>query len=282
MRKIRLPSLRIRREGVAYGIAGLLALVMVVAVIWMLTGQAAAIDRNRANYETLLSEYKGLYSEAITEGVNPSAPPPDDVPAVDDQAPEIQIPIPGPSGAPGETGDRGPGPTNSQVLAALGQFCEVNDCRPSPTISQVAAAISDFCAEGECRGPEGERGENSEVPGPQGDPGRPPTSEEIATAVAAYCTAGSCRGEDGEDGEDAPPPSDEQVRAQVATYCAANNDCQGPQGDRGAQGEAGKFEAGDYTCPDETPYMRGFSVQENGDWSVACEAFPPGTTTPES
>lgn len=278
---MRLRIRGINRRDVAW-VIGLL--ILAGAVIFTLISTTASNESLRTQYESLSAHYAELYEEAAVAGVEPSAPPPEDVPEPDDSAPQIPLPQPAATGATGATGERGPGPTQGQVVQALSTFCATNDCRPTPTVAQVAAAISDYCADGRCRGEDGDDGdvgETGEV-GATGAAGRPPTSEEIATAVAAYCSDGSCRGATGATGERGPGPTNEQVLDQVRVFCAANNDCQGPQGATGAAGEPGKFKAGDYTCPDETPYMRGFSVQENGDWAVTCEAFPPGITTPES
>lgn len=68
------------------------------------------------------------------------------------------------------------------------------------------------------------------------------TPERIADAVASFCSGDTCKGPPGVQGPSgaaAPPLTDEQIRAQVATYCAANNGCVGPPGAPGAAGPAG-------------------------------------------
>lgn len=279
MRRFRIRGIN-RRD--AFTVTGVL--VLTALVIYTLVTTNASNHRIRGQYENLSSHYSELYEEAAVAGVDPSAPPPEDVPEPDDSAPQIPLPQPGATGATGATGERGPGPTQAQVIQALSTFCAANDCRPTPTVAQVAAAISDYCADGRCRGEDGDDGDigATGATGATGSAGRPPTSEEIAAAVLAYCSDGSCRGETGATGDRGPGPTNEQVLDQVRVFCAANNDCQGPRGETGAAGEPGKFEAGAYTCPDETPYMRGFSVTETGGWAVECGAFPPVITTPES
>lgn len=230
------------------------SLLLAAAVVYVLVTTAVTNSSIRAQYETLHEQYAGLYEEAVVAGAEPEAPAPEEVPEADDSAPQISVPEAGPTGPPGE---RGPGPTQAQVVQALSRFCADNDCTPTPTVDQVAAAISDFCSDGACRGEDGENGQN----GTDGENGRAPTAEEIGAAVAAFCADGSCRGADGEDGKQGPPPSDEQVRAQVAVYCAANNECrgpEGPEGDAGQTGERGPQGIGikSITCP------------ESGDWVI--------------
>jgi hypothetical protein len=244
------------------------ALLLSGLIIYTLVTTASSHERIRQQYTALDQHYAELYEEAVVAGAEPDAPPPEDVPEPDDSAPELPLPEPQPA-ATGAQGERGPGPTQAQVIQALSTYCARNDCVPVPTVSQVAAAIADYCSDGACRGEEGKRGKTGAngtdgndgsngangSDGQNGEPGRPPTAEEIANAVAAYCSGGSCRGEDGSDGKPGPPPTDQQVLDQVEVYCAANNDCQGRTGDTGATGATGVGIA-DVECPDD----------ENDDW----------------
>lgn len=65
--------------------------------------------------------------------------------------------------------------------------------------------------------------------------GRTPSQADVDAAVARYCDANACRGQDGADGtngtdgEDGADVTDDQVAAEVAAYCAANNDCRPTQ-----------------------------------------------------
>lgn len=253
-----------------------IGLFTVALVIWMLFQQDAALDRLASNYDALHAEYQSLYSEAVTGGVEPEAPAPEDVPAQAVDAPSLAIadPEPAPSGPPG------PGPTQRQVISALASFCSVNNCRPTPTVAQVAAAISDYCAGGECRGEKGDGGKDAD----------PVTADQVATAVATYCETGACRGESGVNGENGRPPTSEEVFAQVKVYCDANNFCRGPSGSDGAdstvpgpkgdKGDPGTAKPGDYICP-EDEYMTGFSVTTDGSVQYTCAAVPPPVIAPE-
>lgn len=61
--------------------------------------------------------------------------------------------------------------------------------------------------------------------------GRTPTTAEVDSAVTRVCEAIGCRGvdgtngTDGDDGANGADATDAQVAAQVAGYCAKNNDC---------------------------------------------------------
>jgi hypothetical protein len=62
--------------------------------------------------------------------------------------------------------------------------------------------------------------------------GHTPSEADVDAAVVRYCQANACRGEDGVDGvdgQDGADVTDDQVAAEVATYCAANNDCRPTQ-----------------------------------------------------
>lgn len=250
MRKFRLPSGWTRYLApVGIGIF------TVALVIWMLFQQDAAMDRLASNYDALHQEYQSLYSEAVTGGVDPEAPAPDEVPAEAIDAPSLPIAEEEPD--PGPSGPRGPGPTQDQVVSALASYCSVNNCKPTPTVAQVAAAISNYCADGQCRGEKGEKGDDAE----------PVTAEQIGAAVADYCAEGACQGANGQDGEDGRTPTEAEIRAyiqdEVATYCQENNNCQGDPGTPGATGDtgpAGKDGRGieTTTCPDD----------EDDDWVI--------------
>jgi hypothetical protein len=114
---------------------------------------------------------------------------------------------------PGKPGDRGPGPTQEQIDAAVAQYFRDHPLPEGklPTVEQVATAVGVYLRENP----------------PQ--PGRAPTADEIAVATASYLA------EHAEDfrGKQGPPPSAEDVRAAVTAYCGTNGNCRGPQGPQG-------------------------------------------------
>ncbi len=243
-----------------------IALVTLVAVIGYIVLQSQINASIVAQYETLRGDYQGLYEETVQAGVEPSAPPPEDVPVPEPLTP-MPEPEPGPSGA---TGPQGPGPTRAQVreavegMFATGEF-DGEDGRP-PTDAEIDAAVERYCAADTCDGEDGTDGVDGVdgVDGTNGEPGPPPTTEQIGIALAAYCAnqpGGSCEGATGEDGSD---------------------------GEDGTDGASLPVKVGDYTCPDDRPYMSGFSFAETLDddgspvygWAVTCEAFPPVIITP--
>lgn len=101
-------------------------------------------------------------------------------------------------GAQGETGPRGPGPTDEQIAVAVAVWLRANPPSPgrAPTDGEIAAATTAYLAANPpapgAQGAQGERGE-------QGPQGVPASDEQIAAAVAAwlranpppYCPAGS-------------------------------------------------------------------------------------------
>lgn len=120
-------------------------------------------------------------------------------------------PVPGPPGPQGEQGDAGVGPSAAQILQAVQLYCtQTKTCEGTAgkdaTPAQVAAAVSTYCsANGQCQGPRGEPGTD---------------------------------GANGANGADAPAITQSQIVAAVETYCG-NNNCRGPAGSDGAQGETG-------------------------------------------
>lgn len=138
-----------------------------------------------------------------------------------------------PVAEPGEppAGPQGPGPTESQVRAAVADYCAGDRCKPTVSRSQVAAAVADYCTGGLCQGEDGTNGgpgadgaDGSD--GANGAPGPGPTDEQIAAAVAAYCADGKCKGEPGQDGKDGANGAD----GQDATFTPSGMDC--PEGER--------------------------------------------------
>jgi len=272
--RFRMPKIKVNRRDL---VTTLSMLTLSAVVVYVLVSQSALNERQRLQYESLTATYEQLYDETVDAGVDPEAPPPEDIPPADSPTP---VPQPSP-GATGPAGPQGPGPTAAQVEAAVAIYCadQGKPCRP--TMAQVAQALADYCAQTDCVGDDGANG----VDGQNGEPGRPPTADEIFAALVAYCEIqpnGTCVGPAGKDGANGENATLEQIRTVVDEMCSTmpGGSCEGAEG---PAGQDGKFVAGDYTCPDETPYMRGFSVQENGDWSVKCGEFPPtAIPTPES
>ena len=139
-------------------------------------------------------------------------------------------PVVDPPATPAQ-GERGPGPTEAQVKAAVADYCAGDRCKPTVSRSQVAAAVADYCAGGLCQGEDGTNGGPGAdgtngangTDGTNGAPGPGPTDEQIAAAVAAYCDGGYCRGEPGQDGTDGADGKD-------ATITPSGMDC--PDGER--------------------------------------------------
>jgi len=108
----------------------------------------------------------------------------------------------GNEGQKGDKGDQGPGPTSAQVNKAVSLYCANDRCIGKPTAAQVLAAVTILCADGSCNG---EDGEDSQVPGPQGERGPAPTPEQMLATVTEYCADGKCKGEKGDKGDQGEP-----------------------------------------------------------------------------
>lgn len=105
--------------------------------------------------------------------------------------------IPGATGPAGPSGERGPGPTEAQVRAAVSAYLTANPPAPgrAPTAAEISGAVAAYLAANPPpAGPPGVAGENGQPgqpgqEGAKGEPGRAPTDEEVAAAVAAYLAA---------------------------------------------------------------------------------------------
>lgn len=159
--------------------------------------QAADQDAQRA------AEINALRGQILAKGEEPVVPP------AEPTSPGVQV-VPGEQGRPGE---RGPGPTDTQVRAAVADYFAANPPQPgrTPTDVEVAAAVAAYCnARGGCRGPGGVPGaagqdgqDGDTVVGPQGPAGAQgpgPTQEQVAAEVAAFCSTGACVGPTGPQG----------------------------------------------------------------------------------
>lgn len=119
-----------------------------------------------------------------------------------------------PAVEPGEApaGPPGPAPTQTQVRAAVADYCAGDRCKPVVTRSQVNQAVANYCANGACRGRDGVSTDGTDgkpgadgtdgTDGTDGPPGPGPTDEQIAQAVADYCADSKCVGKPGADGKD--------------------------------------------------------------------------------
>jgi hypothetical protein len=142
-------------------------------------------------------------------------------------------PVVDPPAVPAQ-GERGPGPTDAQVKAAVADYCAGDRCKPTVSRSQVAAAVAAYCAGGLCQGKDGTDGGpgadgtdgTNGADGADGAPGPGPTDEQIAAAVEAYCDGGGNCGEDGADGQDGKDGAD----GKDATFTPSGMDC--PDGER--------------------------------------------------
>jgi hypothetical protein len=146
-----------------------------------LTAVTAALEDEQSNVEDL--------------GGEPVAPDAEDLLANPEYAP-----VPGPQG---EQGEQGPGPTASQVYAAVAAYFTAHPVRDGEDASPaaIAAAVANYL---------------TEHPPAQGDPGPPPSGDQVAAAVEAYLIEHPPpAGPPGADGEDATP---EAIAAEVAAY----------------------------------------------------------------
>jgi type II secretory pathway pseudopilin PulG len=175
-----------------------LCLLISLALGWTVTLVQQQGDRNDRQSEQIDALAAALAAEqeaAEDRGETPVAPDPSEL--LDD--PQFE-PEPGPSGP------AGPGPSDSQVYAAVSAYFTAHPVEDgedgadaSPTA--IAAAVANYLTAN---------------PPAQGDPGPPPSAQQIADAVEAYLTEHPPpAGPPGADGDDATP---EEIAAQVAAY----------------------------------------------------------------
>lgn len=189
-------STKLPRDRIVVSLAAIL--LAALALVWTFVQN----DRQGAQIEALYAALGDEQSNAEAQGVEPVAPDPEDL--LDD--PEEYSPQPGPSGPPGPgpsdtqvyaavadyladhpvTAD---GPSSAQIAAAVGEY--LRDYPPGPTPEQVSAAVVAYLtdhppADGEdgADGPAGPTG----PPGPQGETGPPPSAEAVAAAVEDFMT----------------------------------------------------------------------------------------------
>jgi len=159
---------------------------------WMVVQVQQQVDENSHQSEQIDALAAALAAEqeaAEDRGETPVAPDPEDL--LDD--PEYS-PEPGPPG---------PGPSDTQVYAAVSSYFDAHPVEDGEDASPaaIAAAVGNYL---------------TEHPPEQGDPGPPPSGQQVAAAVEAYLIANPPpAGPPGEDGEDATP---EAIAAAVAAY----------------------------------------------------------------
>jgi len=162
---------------------------------WMVVQVQQQVDENSHQSEQIDALAAALAAEqeaAEDRGETPVAPDPEDLLDDPEYSPE-----------PGPQGDPGPGPSDTQVYAAVTDYFTAHPVEDGEDASPaaIAAAVGNYL---------------TEHPPEQGDPGPPPSGQQVADAVAAYLTANPPPpGKDGEDGEDATP---EAIAAEVAAY----------------------------------------------------------------
>jgi hypothetical protein len=184
------------------------AVALVVALIAIVVTWGAAEVRHQAEINDRQSEIIDVLDRALTDeqsnaeaaGIDPVAPPADEL--IDD--PEY-TPAPGP---PGPTGPPGPGPSEAALDAAVARhfaehpyqgelsaaelaaaFAALLAENPDALSEQIYAAMAAYLAEHPPPpGPPGADGTDGKdgTDGAQGEPGRPPTREEIRAEVEAY------------------------------------------------------------------------------------------------
>lgn len=143
--------------------------------------------------------------QAQQAGQTPVARPPSEV--RQDPARPLTTPVPGP------TGERGPGPTDEQVAAAVAEYFRAHPVAggKDPSPAQIAAAVVNYLRK---------------HPPAQGEQGPGPSAEQVATAVGDYLTAhppaAGPKGDQGERGEQGPGPTAEQLADAVRSYLTEN------------------------------------------------------------
>lgn len=176
-------------------------------------------------------------------------------------------PVPTPTQIPGSVGQRGPGPTDTEIADAVTLYCDRHSgCVGTPSQAQVLAAVTAFCAADACRGAKGSSGSPG-ASGASGDPGHAGVSGQP--------------GQTGDQGQSGPGPTDDQIASAVAVYCSGHNDCTGPagpKGDTGATGVTGRGIAS-VDCTGLGVDQLVIHYDDGTDQTVPC-AVPTPTDTP--
>lgn len=176
-----------------------------VAIGWTVTQVRQQVDANDHQSQQIAALAAALEAEqeaAEERGETPVAPDPADLLEDPEYSPE-----PGPSGPPG------PGPSDTQVYAAVSAYFAAHPVEDGEDASPaaIAAAVGNYL---------------TEHPPAEGDPGPPPSGDQVAAAVEAYLIEHPPpAGPPGADGADATP---EAIAAEVAAYIETHpiEDCQ--------------------------------------------------------
>lgn len=246
-------------------------------VVWLLNQLAADDNESARQHAEIVALQAGL--DEANDRLAEQGEPIVDVPEVEPADPGEPVVQPIPTA-----------PTNAEMDAALERYCDTHDCLPGPTTAQVRAALSDLCSEIRCRGADGK---DSTAPGP------PPSAAQLDAAQARYCDVhNECRGPGGTNGANGLNGAD--GRGLLSMQCAVGGwiikytdglgqddpgPCVGPQGVHGEQGAQGKegpqgtAKPGTYACPDGE-IVTGFTVAEDGDVTLACQAPTPPVIGP--
>lgn len=162
---------------------------------WTVVQVQQQVDENAHQSEQIDALAAALAAEqeaAEDRGETPVAPDPSEL--LDDPSYEPE---------PGPQGDPGPGPSDTQVYAAVAAYFTAHPVEDGEDASPaaIAAAVANYLAEN---------------PPEKGDPGSPPSGQQVADAVEAYLIENPPpAGPPGADGEDASP---EAIAAEVAAY----------------------------------------------------------------
>lgn len=145
-----------------------LAVVFVAGVVYLSMFLASVNSDLRDQLNASTANGDKLYNQLLDHGVKPTAKKPSDV-------------VPGPQGEPGEKGDPGRPPTDSEILGAVQSYCALRvDCQgpagpmgPVSTVPGPQGVPGKDGADSTVPGPQGPAGPASTVPGPAGAPGTP-------------------------------------------------------------------------------------------------------------
>lgn len=145
---------------------------------------AAAPDIPEAAVQGAVVDY--LRENPPARGADGRGPTPDELEVAvatfcDGDACRGEPGVDGTPGSDGADGSVGPPASDEQIAAAVAAFCD--DDGVCPTTERIDQAVARYCAADSqpCRGPAGDDGEDSTVPGPEGPPG--PTCPDGAAPI---------------------------------------------------------------------------------------------------
>lgn len=179
-------------------------LVILGLVVYTIVNQyslRAAQSRQDKVVAALSSNLAGAQQQLKAHGIEPSQPPPSQIIAQ--------------AGPPGPQGSQGPGPSDTQVAAAVAAYLAQHPIAGQPpTTDQIAAVVAVYMAQHPAL---------AGSPGPSGASGPGPSDAQIAAAVAVWESGHPTVAPSGPPG----PPGPSGVGAT------------GPAGPQGSQGEPG-------------------------------------------